>query len=183
MFYRTRFAPHSMTVPLLGWNPPSSGHVQGTLLNHDGAQIDAADFLDEWADITKGFWPASVTLGEAIIYTMDAAVAPAIPRAGHDLATVGTNTNTGWDEATQITITERTSLFHKTKYVFLDSPSDNDFNKYTSQAGLSSVYTDFIAYTQDSTKPVCGRDRGQPNLFVSLIIDLNDGLREEYRLS
>jgi hypothetical protein len=183
MFYRTRFAAHSMTVPLLAWNPPSSGHIQGTLLNHNGAQIDAKDFLDEWAVITRPFWPATTTLGEAIIYTMDAAVAPAIPRAGHDLAVVGTNTNTGWDEAVQLTITERTSLFHKVKYVFLDTPSDNDFQKYTSQVGLSSVFTDFIAYTQDPDKPVCGRDRGQPNLFVSLIHDLNDALRESYGLS
>lgn len=183
MFYRTRFAAHSMTVPLLGWNPPSSGHVQGTLLNHDAAQVDAADFLDEWAAITAGFWPSTTTLGEAIIYTMDGVSAPAIPRAGHDLATVGTNANTGWDEAVQLTITERTSLFNKCKYVFLDTPSDNDFQKYTSQVGLSSVFTNFIAYTQDSTKPVCGRDRGQPNLFVSLIHDLNDALRQSYGLS
>jgi hypothetical protein len=182
MFYRTRFAAHSQTVPLLGWNPPSVGHVQGTLLNHNGDQIDAADFLDSWADIVKGFWPSSTTLGEAIIYTMDAAVAPAVPRAGHDLATIGTNANTGWDEAVQLTITERTALFNKVKYVFLDTPSDNDFQKYTSTSGLSSVFTDFITFTQQDDNPVCGRDRGKPNLFLSLIHDLNDKLREDYGL-
>lgn len=183
MFYRTRFAAHSQTVPLLGWNPASVGHPQGTLLNHAGVQIDAADFLDAWADITKGFWPATTTIGEAIIYTMDAAVGPAIPRAGHDLATVGTNVNTGWDEAVQLTITQRTTLFNKAKYVFLDTPSDNDFNKYTSTTGLSTVFTDFIAFTQDLDNPCCGRDRGAPNIFMSLIHELNDGLRKQYGLS
>lgn len=183
MDYRTRFAPHTQTVPLLGWNPASTGHLLGTLLNHNGVQIDASDFFDAWGAITKPFWPSTTTLGQITVYTMAAAVSPAIARAGKDLALVGTNANTGWDEAVQCTITQRTSLFNKAKYIFLDTPSDNDFNKYISTTGLSSVFTNFIAFCQDADNPVCGRDRGQPNLFVSLIHELNDGLRKSYHLS
>lgn len=183
VFYRTRFAPHSQTVPILGWNPPSSGHALGTCLNHNGDQIDASDFLTAYGNVIKGFWPDTTTIGEAIIYTMAAAVAPAIPVAGKDLALVGTNVNTGWDEAVQLTITQRTSLFNKFKSVFLDTPSDNDFNKYTSVVGLSSVFTTFITFCGADEQPICGRDRGQPFQLVSLIHDLNDGLRESYKLS
>lgn len=183
IFYRTAFAPHTQTIPVYGWSPISGGHVAGTFLGADAAQHDAATYLSDYGDLIAHLWPATTTIGEAIIYTMAAPTGEAIPVASHDLANTGDNINPGWAEAVQLTFVMRTALLHKMKLEYLDVPSDNDFNKYTSTVGLSSAYTDILDYVMDPAGCFCGRDRGQPVSFVSMIHDLNDGLRERYRLT
>lgn len=182
MSYRTRFAAHTQTIPLYGWNPPSGGHPIGTFLGADSLQYDAEAYLLAYTVVAAPLWPDTTTIDNFTIYTMAAPTGEAIPVAGKNVAVVGTNDNDGWDEAVQLTFTLRTDLFHKAKYVYLDVPSDNDFNKYTSITGLSSVYTDLIDFYTDPTGCFCGRDRGKPSVFVSLIHDLNDKLRQEYGL-
>lgn len=183
IFYRTAYAPHTMTLPVLDWNPPSGGHPSGTFLAHDTSQADAESMIDNLVDQLRAVWLPTTSIDEAIIYTMDAPVAPAIPQVSYPITAVGANTNTGWNKATQVTFTLRTDLFHKMKLVMLDIPSDNDFAKYTNEGDLSSEYTDILAVLRADANSWCGRDRGQPTTFVSMIIDLNDGLRDRYGLA
>lgn len=183
IFYTTAYAPHTMTIPVLDWNPVSVGHPSGTFLNHNAVQIDAEDMIDDLVTQLKAIWLPTTTINEAIIYTMAAAVAPAIPQVTYEIGVVGTNTNTGWAEAVQLTFTLRTSLFHKMKLVMLDVPSDNDFNKYTSEGALNAEFVDILTALKADGNGWCGRDRGKPVTFVSMIFDLNDGLRERYRLA
>lgn len=182
LFYTTAYAPHSMTLPVLGWNPPSGGHPSGTFLCHDTSQADAEDTIDGLVAVLKEVWKSTTHVTEAIIYTMAAPVAPAIPQVTYEVNVAGVNTNAGWDEATQLTFTLRTNLFHKMKLVMLDFPSDNDFQKYTAEADINVAYQNIVAVLKEDANTWCGRDRGQPTTFVSMITDLNDGLRKRYRL-
>jgi hypothetical protein len=168
---------------LYGWSPVSGGHPAGTFLDAEDNQQDALDYMNAYFVLAKAMWPSTTTIDGFTVYTMAAPVGEALPVIAAESAVVGTNANTGWDEAVQLTITFRTSLFHKVKYVYLDVPSDNDFNKYTNTTGLSSAFTDLMDYLAATNGCFCGRDRGKPAVFVSLIHDLNDALREEYKLT
>lgn len=181
--YRTAYAPHTMTLPNYGWSPISVGHTMGTYLGADGIQYDSLAVLNALAALLAAIFVPSTTIGEAIIYTMAAPTGQAIPRASHDLAIVGTNTNTTWAEAVQLQFTFRTALFNKFKVVMLDVPADDDFNKYTSLVGLNVAYQNLVDYMIDPAGSFCGRDRAKPTSMVSMIHDLNDGLRKRYRLS
>lgn len=182
IFYTTAYAPHTMTIPVLDWNPPSGGHPSGTFLAHDASQADAEAMIDALVADLADIFLATTTINEAIIYTMDAAVAPAIPQVTYEIGVVGTNANTGWAQAVQLTFTLRTDLFHKMKLVLLDVPSDNDFNKYSSLVGLNAEFVDLVELLETESWGWCGRDRGKPTTFVSMIFDLNDGLRKRYNL-
>jgi len=181
--YTTAYAPHTMTLPVLDWNPPSGGHPSGTFLCHDGSQEDAETMIDALVAQLAAVWLPTTNINEAIIYTMAAPVAPAIPQITYEIGVPGTNTNTGWAEAVQLTFTLRTDLFHKMKLVMLDVPSDNDFNKYTSEAAINVEFQQIVDELKADGNGWCGRDRGQPTTFVSMIFDLNDALRERYRLA
>jgi hypothetical protein len=181
--YRTAYAPHSMTLPNYGWSPVSVGHTMGTYLGADDVQYDALDVLEALSALLAEIFVPSTTIGEAIIYTMAAPVGQAIPRVSHDLATPGVNTNTTWAEAVQLQFTFRTAEFNKFKLVMLDVPADDDFNKYTSLSGLNVAYQNLADFITDPAGSFCGRDRQKPTTLVSMIHDLNDGLRKRYRLS
>jgi len=183
IFYRTAYAPHTMTIPVKAWNPVSGGHPSGTFTNHLDAEVDAEDMIDGLVLILKEIWLPSTNIANAIIYTMESATSPAVPRVTYTIDVDGVNTNTGWAEAVQLTFTLRTADFNKAKYVLLDVPSDNDFTKQTSQAALSGAFSDMIDYVEDSANAFVGRDGFQPTAFVSMIFDLNDGLRKRYRLA
>jgi hypothetical protein len=171
-----------MTIPNYGWSPISVGHTMGTYLGADGIQYDSLAVLNALSALLADIFVPSTTIGEAIIYTMDAPVGQAIPRASHDLAVVGTNSNTTWAEAVQLQFTFRTALFNKFKLVLLDVPADDDFNKYTSLVGLNIAYQNLVDYITDPAGSFCGRDRSKPTSMISMIHDLNDGLRKRYRL-
>lgn len=183
LFYRTAYAPHSMTIPNYGWSPISVGHAMGTYLGADGIQYDSQDVLAALIALLAPIFVPGTTIGTAIIYTMADTVGQAIPRASHDFATVGTNSNTTWAEAVQLQFTLRTASFNKFKMVLLDVPADDDFQKYTSLAGLNVAYQNLVDYLVDPAGSFCGRDRTKPTSLVSMIHDLNDGLRKRYRLS
>lgn len=172
-----------MTLPVLDWNPPSGGHPSGTFLAHDTSQADAEDMIDALVAQLRAVWLATTHITEAIIYTMASTTSPAIPQVTYEIGLAGTNDNAGWAEATQLTFTLRTDLFNKMKLVMLDVPSDNDFNKYTAEADISPEFQDIVTVVKSDVWGWCGRDRGQPTTFVSMIFDLNDGLRKRYRLA
>lgn len=183
MFYRTAYAPHTQTLPIKDWSPPSSGHDLGTSMNHLGDQADVQDMIDAYVLKAKAMFLATASIDSFIVYTMTTETSPAIPQVSYDVGVAGTNTNTGWSEAVQLTITMRTEDFHKAKYVYLDVPSDNDFNKYTNFSTLSTAFKDLIDVVRADEWSFVGRDGAQPSTFVSLIHDLNDKLRESYKLS
>lgn len=181
--YRTRFAPHTQTLPVYNWSPPSPGNPAGTFETATATQINAQTAINDYVTLLEPIFRTDTTIDEATIFTMASPTSPAIPQAVLTLTDVGTNVNVTWDEAVQITMTMRTSLFHKFKIVLLDVPSNNDFNKYTNFGSLNIAYQNLLNFIDSDTGFICGRDRGRPDNFVSFITDLNDGLRQEYRLA
>lgn len=181
--YRTRFAPHSQTLPVYNWSPPSPGNPAGTFLTATDTQINAQTAINDYVALLAPIFRPDTTINEAIVYTMAAPTGQAIPQVALTLTTVGTNTNVTWDEAVQITMTMRTSLFNKFKIVLLDVPSNDDYNKYTNFGTLNVIYQNLLNSIDNDLGFICGRDRGRPSNFISFITDLNDGLRQEYRLA
>lgn len=182
VFYRTEFAPHVMTLPVKGWNVISGGHPSGTFTNNGDDEVDADDVMVALAALLKVFWTDATTLNNYIIYTMEEANSPAIPRAQADLTVVGTNTDDSWNEAVETIITMRTSAFNKAKYVFLDAPTGGDFPKTVAYPG-SGPYFNFLEFMKGVDNPFVGRDGSPIQSFVSITTKLNDKLRAEYHLN
>lgn len=181
--YTSAYGPHSMTIPAVPVEPTTVGGsiyqfiLRGAALP---AQVDSA--VEDFVDVIKGYFPATVTFIAYTLFTMADPEATPTPVESGQLNIAGTAGGTTWSKAVQNTITWRTDEFGIFKLVLLDSISNNNFDKITAPAegGTLEAISDYV--TADVTW-IAGRDGGRPNVFLQQATTLNEKLRRSYRMN
>lgn len=181
--YHSAYAPHVMILPTKEWLPTSIGGTLGSYEGWSGIPVDAEDMVNDLVTAMKPFFLASTTFDLATVYTMAAAVAPAIPQATVGLAVAGTNVDVvSQAKAVQQTLSMRTTGGGHMKMVFLDAPAGSGFDK-AFPAGFSAAELALVAQLRNDLNAWSGRDNSQPGPAISVTYTLNEKLRKEYRMT
>jgi len=178
--YHSIYGIHAAVVPTLAWmdTPGDAGSFE----THGGGIVDAQDMIENLYTALAGILPDTAVFDNFIIYTQPDPDELPTPAAQGNLAIPGLDSTPGWAQATQVTMSFRTSNFGVMKIVTLDAATNNDFSK-TSTLPISGVlFTVFGLLTVD-TNGWAGRDNGQVQGFISQTITLNEKLRRAYRLA
>lgn len=179
--YQTKYGLHSQTIPTA--KIALDGGVY-KFVKEDLTVIGAVTTLIQaWVDVLKGFYPSTTSWLGWQAFTYATPTSPAIPFIAGALATSGTNAsgNDTNSKATQATYTWRTDEFGIFKIILLDTIV-LDFNKITDVANAGYV-APVHAIVAGANTWMRGRDGGKPQTFLQMSRDLNDKLRESYRMN
>jgi hypothetical protein len=180
--YHSSFGPHRMQIPTKDWSPPAFGADFGLFEKWEGGQIDADLMISNLVGKLKAFLTPDSVFDNYTIFSQPTDTVGAVPVMANDLgATVGTAA-ASWDQATQMTVNFRTSLFGKAKLVLLDFSALDDWSKVRTLPGSGALF-DLVGEFTASTNGWQGQDNGQPTTFVSVTRTLNEKLRRSYRLT
>lgn len=180
--YRSAYAPHKMTLPLLAWSPISGGHPAGTNLNWNAAQTDTADLIEDFIDLLKPFFYTTTVFTDWTIYTYATPTAPARPVVSAQISG-GAGTGGATIPASQASWMFKTTGFGVFKLVMLDTKVSAAFGPLT--ALVSPADDDEIAvidYVKDDAMSFAGRDGDKVSVWHKITYTLNEKLRKSYRL-
>jgi hypothetical protein len=178
--YHSAYAPHVMTMPLIGWSPGTD--PTGDLELADGGSDVAGDVMLEYISLIAPFFPATVEWDYWTIFSMPTPTDTPIPVAAAASAVVGSNATPGNTKAVQATWTFKTNLGGIFKIVMLDMGNNNSFER-VNFVNLGVAGTALVDYIVGDTSPFQGRDNGRPTFFMQIAYDLNDKLREQYHMN
>ena len=178
--YRSVYATHKQLIPTRAPASPSPGVVPD-YTSWGGASLPGIDFLDDIVGAQQAFFLDTTVFESAIFWaTLPGDTKPSAISA-HTLGAAGDSTYTGWAEAVQRTWSFKTSGFNIFKIVQLDTPTSNNFGRYT--GSLDTPGDAFVDYLLGDTTAVAGRDTLRPVAFWSLTLTLNEKLRRQYHLT
>ena len=177
--YHSSYGVHVQTVPTQAFTPNAG---DGTFLNWNGTQINAAEMITDFVDLEAPFYPDTVEFDYATIFTMTAPDSAVLPRQNVSLTAVGSNAAPGWTKALQATWNLKTDLGGDFKIVMLDAGNNNSWDP-VNFAGLSMGSVAFLDFLTDGDNAFAGRDNGKPEFFLHITYDLNDKLRAEYHMN
>jgi len=177
------FGPHTEQIPTTDYTGPSIGFPFGIFTGWDDTLADADAMIVALVDKMAKFYPPSYTFDNWQVFHQALPTDPAIPLAGNTFTSkVGTSILTGWDMATQATLTWRSTTFGKQKLVFLDFASGGSFAKVSTLPGSGNLF-DLDAELTSVSNGWKAQDNGRPNTFISMTATLNEKLRRSYRLT
>jgi len=179
--YHSLYGTHSATIPTLAWLNTVAPGGAGEFETHSGSSVDADSMINDLVDGLSGIYPTTSTFDNYIIFTVPAPGAAPQPRVSKILDVDGTLGTPGWTKAVQVTMNWRTTGFNLFKLVSLDCGSSNNFDRATVIAGGSLAAID--ALVTSNVLGWAGRDNNRPATFVSQTVDLNDALRQRYRMA
>jgi hypothetical protein len=179
----SEFGPHVQQIPTTDYTGPSLVFPFGVFTGWDLTLADADVMIVALVDKMAKFFPAAYTFDNWQVFSQPTPADPAIPLAGNTFtAKVGTSVASGWDKATQATITWRSTTFGKSKLVFLDYSSGGDFSKIATLPGSGDLF-DLDAEFTNVSNGWKAQDNGRPQTFISMTATLNEKLRRAYRLT
>lgn len=182
IFYRSIYAPHSMTIPLTEWSPISSGHPAGTNLAWDGTQVDTDDMISQLEVFLLPFFQTTTLFLSYTINTYADKDAPARPRFS---TAFGVQAGTGSTNipAAQATWNFKTEEFGAFKLILLDTKVSAAFGPLSVLVSptndIEIAVRDFI---MDEANAFSGRDGARPSILNKITYTLNEKLRAEYHL-
>jgi hypothetical protein len=177
--YHSIFGVHVGIVPTLAWN---AGADQGEFATHNGSVCDANDMITALFTILAGILPDTASYDNYVIYDQPDPDDLPVPVATGALAIAGLDSSPGWHQATQVTMTFRTTNFGVFKLVTLDAATNDSFAKTTVVPG-SGVLFNALAEVSNEDLGWAGQDNGRPNNLISQTVTLNEKLRRAYRLA
>lgn len=181
--YTSIYGPHSMTVPSVEVEPTTiGGDVYQFILPPPLLPTTVQGAVIDFVNVIKPFFIPSTVFNGYTLFTQADETATPVPVETNSLNIVGTGGATTWEKAVQFTLTWRTTAFGVFKLVFLDSVSNNDFDKITdadTDIGLDPVNE----YVTASVSWLRGRDGGRPKTFLQAAKTLNEKLRRSYRMN
>jgi hypothetical protein len=177
--YHSAYGAHVAIVPTLAWN---AGAGQGDFATHAGGITAADAMIQDLCNVLIGILPTTASYDNYVIYDQPDPDDLAVPVASNTIGVAGLDATPGWDKATQVTMTFRTTNFSTFKIVVLDAATNGDFSKTTVVPG-SGVLFDVLGLVSDASLGWAGRDNGRPNNLISQTVTLNEKLRRAYRLA
>jgi len=179
--YHSDFAPHAMQIPIRDYTPPFIGFSSGAIIGWDDTLNDADAMITSLVSLFLPFFGTGTTFDNYLIYHQALDTDPAVPQFSNALSgMVGTVSPSGWDKATQMTSTWRSTTFGLMKLVFLDFASEGDFGKIQTLPGSGDLFN-LDADLTGVSNGWKAQDNGQPLTFISATKTLNEKLRRAYR--
>jgi hypothetical protein len=177
--YHSAYGVHVAVVPTLSWN---AGADQGEFATHSSGVVDANDMITDLYTALAGILPTTSVFDNYVIYDQPDPDDLPVPVATNSLAITGLDASPGWNQAVQVTMTFRTSLFGVFKIVTLDAATNDSFAKTATLPG-SGVLFDVFGLISDPANGWAGQDNGRPSTLISQTVTLNEKLRRAYRLA
>ena len=180
--YHSVYGTHAMTRSINDWSP---GGVNGfgQIIGHDDTTMnDAQDMIEDLCTDLAEFMKATSGFDAATIYSKPTLSDPSVPVAVVPLSIVGTNADTTQDKATMATWTFRTTLFHRSKVVLLDTPVATGFAP-TNAADWGAEDLAILGALSDLTKGWCGRDGAPVGTGIRKTYTMSDVLERRYGMS
>lgn len=178
--YHSIYATHKQIIPTRAPASPAPGVIPD-YTSWGGASLPGSDFLDDIVGAQEPFYLDTTSFDSAVFW----ATLPGDERptaiAAKTIGSPGDSEYTGWDKAVQRTWSFKTTDFNFLKIVQLDTPTSNNFGRYT--GSLDTAGNAFVAYMLGDTHAIAGRDLSRPAAFWSLTLTLNEKLRREYHLT
>jgi len=181
--YASAYGPHVMILPTREWTPDAGSNPSGTYDRwSDDNEVDAEDMIVALLNAMRPWYPGTTSFQRYTIFTKATPTSDPQPRYSDTLSIAGTDAAPGWSQATQGTITARTTAFNLAKLVFLDYGTDDVYNKVTTFPG-SGRLNEVVTEWSSDTVAWCGRDGNKIDQFVSFTQTLNEQLRRRYYLA
>lgn len=179
--YHSAYGAHTAVYPTREWlaGPVVPGNDLGSYENWAGIPCDGQEMVEDLVDALAAFYPASVIVDSATVYTLATPESPAIPRATHALGTAGTETDPGWSKAVQLSWQIRDTAWGLSKIVMLDAVSNNQWD-VTSDISGSAESLALVGALTSTSWAWSSRLGNRPATFTKLTKKLNDKLRREY---
>jgi len=178
--YHSAFSAHKMTIPTKEWIPVGFSTPLGGYQAWDSSSCDADTMVDAFIAKLKKLFLPSTSFDEVTIYTQATPTSPNIPRAGKQIAVVGTSAGTGESAAVSATFNMKTDDNGTVKLVCLDIPIGSNWFAPLFPADFTSDLTDIFDQLADNTNAWAGRDDHRPDIFRTVTFDLNDKLQKMY---
>lgn len=179
--YHSAFGPHTMTIPIKGYDGDISGDTAGNIPTWAGGSIAADDMVEALVDVLKALFDDDTHFDSFTIFTMASAEADPRPAYSQALTQVGTATASVWNKAVEKTLTFRTTEFGLAKLTLMDAGNDGTFPLITPGTATTEV-NDIIDEFTAVANGWSGRDNGRPSQFIQMSATLNEKLRRAYRL-
>lgn len=181
--YASPYGVHTMTIPMRSWNvDPLNVAPNGLFTDWDGIPRDAFTMIDDFTDLLLPFFLATTTFENFQIFTMTSPTAQAVPVSGGVLNKVGTNVSTSWFKAVEQIYTFRTTVASLAKLVFLDVPTNNNFDRNVTVAPASPLEA-LLTFYRSTDNAFSARVDGRPDVFLQATANINEKLRKEYRMT
>jgi len=182
--YQSPYAPHVCMIPTKAYEPGGAPFTPGDFTAWDGTTVLPADtMVEDFIDLLAACHGDDTQFTGYTIFQQEDPDTPAVPVYSKSIAVPGLIVlPAGWDKATQLTMTFRTTAFGIAKLVMLDIPTSDTFGKVidlTPFANFQAVSDAFTANDQAWS----GRDGARPAVFLQYAVDLNDKLRKLYRMN
>lgn len=176
--YHSADAPHTMTLPVKGWN---AGTGAGTFDIWAGGVIAVTTMLGNWVDLLCPLFNSDTQFDNFVVYRqLLPADLPNVVASSTFVAKIGTNTDASWAQAVEKIFTARTAAFNLCKISLLDCVSGDNFAPRTTFTADESAL--MAAWVNDNNA-YCGRDNAQPQTTLKVTTNLNQALRKAYRLT
>lgn len=171
------------TLPTRAWNPLGGTGGAGGYVAWDGGNRDAIDMINDLVDTMKPFYRPAIIFDTWQVFSYQSpTVAANQVAAGVFSATVGTGAATSWYEAVQTTFTLYDTAFNTVKLVLLDSNSNDQFI-HVSAGEANAIMIALVSEFAGDDNAWSSRAGFKPYSLRSVTFDLNDKLRDAYRLS
>lgn len=178
--YTSAFATHRMTLPTLAWIPVGFSSPLGGYQAWDSSAVDADTMIDALIAKVKALVPPTTSFDEVTIYTQATPTSANIPRAGKQIAVVGTSASGQPSAAVSATFNMKTTANGNAKLVLLDVPIGSNWFAPLLPADFTTVLTDVFDQLAVESNAWAGRDDNRIDIFRSVTFDLNDKLQKQY---
>ena len=182
LFYHTKFAPHTMTIPTLQW---ISDVDAGLFETHNAGTINALDMITDLATVLASVYIEETDFFDSyVIYNFPSEDGFPQPVRSGVLAIEGgtAGPETLYRQAGQYTITWHTDIFNIFKLVLLDQSGGADFDPIRTLPGAGFLF-DLNGLVTDLDSGWAGRDGHPPTTFIQVAITLNERLRRAGKLN
>ncbi len=182
--YHSLLGLHTRIIPTREWNsvPLVPGGALGSYTNWLGFPADGEEMVDEMVEKLAAFAIPSQVIDTATVFTLDTPESPARPRATKSYGTPGTSVNTDFWQAREQTFIFRDTEFAIAKLVLLDCPWNNSGFPLFDISG-STPATDLTGALMSTAWAWASRNGEQVNSFVKITYNINQKLRDEYRMN
>jgi hypothetical protein len=183
--YTSVYGPHAMRLPIRAEPDFDADPTLTQLEMWDLTPRSLFDMVTDLVTALAAYYPATTDFQLYSVWTLATPTSDPVFRQVSRFGVSpisGSGTSVGWDKATQLTHTFRTSGGGVSKLVALDAGSFNAWNKQTDPTGSADLLAVIAEWTSGAAG-WAGRDGFQPTTFLQLTKTLNEELRKSYRMT
>lgn len=179
---RSQYAAHTQTIPTRLPSFTAFGIDNISYPSWAGGSVSASDMLTDYLAKLADCHPDTTTFDLLEIFSQP--TPDDFPQliAVEAIGSVGADETTGWDEATQVTLTGKDTNGSDARLILLDVHTNNNFGRF-SLASITTAYKDLWAVIADEDNAFSSRKGFRPDALIQQSITLNEKLRREYHLN